>query len=146
MLKKILCVSVVVLVLILCAIFFLDNKTNQVSSNGSLKPSISIYSKQANKICGMLQQASKLYQSGQLEKAYILSENSYWDGYDSFLEIKYRPYATPAYIFSVENQFHETSKLMKKPVTISNKKSVTNAVQSLCTEVNKEATYLEKNA
>ena len=52
----------------------------------------------------MLNQTLGLYQNKEIKKAYETAENAYWNVYDNVLEIKYRSYATPAYIFSVESE------------------------------------------
>lgn len=126
--------------LLLLIVFFVirpGHLNNQPSTS-----SVNLYQQQANKICQMLDRARVLYQNNHAKEAYDLAENSYWNVYDNILEIKYRSYATPAYIFAVENAFHQVSTLMTQPLTPANTKEITKRNKALCAEVNKEAHYL----
>ena len=107
---------------------------------------VNLYQKQANKICKMLDDAFTLYKNKQSKKAYTLAESAYWDVYDNVLEIKYRSYATPAYIFGVEGKFHAASTALAAPISAKNTAAITTQIKALCTEVNAEVAYLNKHS
>lgn len=141
--KPLLLISVIALIFIIVLIIYAAHMPNTSKEKGEPEQHKSLYQQQADKICLMLNQAVQYYKSRDLKKAYTVSENAYWNVYDNILEIKYRPYATPATIFSVEGEFHATSDLMKKPVTSQNLDAVNKKVKALCAEVNKQAHELE---
>lgn len=106
-----------------------------------------LYTDQARIICQRLQQALQSYQHGKGQVAYQQVEDSYWNVYDNILEIKYRSYATPALIFSVENNFHDLSHAMQQiaePPTAVQSKQVKQQVFALCHEVQKESLILTR--
>ena len=118
---------------------------SHIQPNLKDKPSnMSLYQSQAKKICTMLDNSYAILKKGQPKQAYTISENAYWDVYDNILEIKYRPDATPAYIFGVEGQFHELSAQIKlnNPNQLPD---IHHRIKNLCLEVNKEANYITKN-
>jgi len=139
--KLLLCVIVVIFLAALLAIGILHPK----AKHGKAITEVNLYQKQADTICAMLNNAFKLYQHGHPKKAYGLAENTYWEVYDNVLEIKYRAYVTPAYIFAVEGKFHEVSASMNKPVTAKHSTVILQQIKALCTEVNTEANYLIKH-
>ncbi|WP_440682345.1 hypothetical protein [Cysteiniphilum halobium] len=114
-------------------------------SKSSQKSAVNFYQKQADKICTLLEKSVKLYESQQIKEASKLSDNTYWQIYDNVLEIKYRPYVSPQYIFSVESKFHDLTESMTSPVTPKKIKLIRKKAESLCAEVNKEAKELEGN-
>lgn len=139
--KTLIFIGIAVILIILLALGFWHSSKNNMKITGSEN----LYQKQADKICMMLNQALSLYQKKAIKKAYETAENAYWNVYDNVLEIKYRSYATPAYIFSVESEFHATSTLMTAPVTDKKIQAIKTKVKWLCAEVNKEAAYLNKH-
>ncbi|WP_119328787.1 hypothetical protein [Cysteiniphilum halobium] len=119
--------------------------TTLSKSKSSQKSAVNFYQKQADKICTLLEKSVKLYESQQIKEASKLSDNTYWQIYDNVLEIKYRPYVSPQYIFSVESKFHDLTESMTSPVTPKKIKLIRKKAESLCAEVNKEAKELEGN-
>lgn len=142
--KILLFISIIVIAFILIILLFASmfQPTKDQTHNSGQK---SLYQQQADKICTMLHQAMRRYLAADAKQAYNISENAYWDVYDNILEIKYRPYVTPAYIFSVEGKFHAISDLMKAPVTDKNKQAIRTKIKTLCIEVNRQAHELEKH-
>jgi len=94
----------------------------------------------------MLEKSIQLYQSKQVKQASHLSDSAYWDVYDNILEIKYRSYVTPRYIFNVENKFHQLSASITQPITTKKIALSQKKANLLCIEVNKEAKFLQKNS
>ena len=141
--KPLLLISAIALIFIIILIIYAARMPNAPKGKGKPEQHKSLYQQQADKICLMLNQAVQHYKAGNIKKAYTVSENAYWNVYDNILEIKYRPYATPATIFTVEGEFHATSDLMKKPLTSQNLDAVNKKVKALCAEVNKQAHELE---
>lgn len=136
---RILIVSIFSVALIAAAIEFTHTKTN--NKKGS---TTNIFSSQAQSVCFMLDKADKLYKSKKYKRAFTVAEASYWDNYDNFLEIKYRPYATPAEIFSVENEFHDLSdKIDKEKEKTQN---IHIMAEKLCREIKNQAKILAKNS
>ncbi|ODN43943.1 hypothetical protein [Piscirickettsia litoralis] len=105
-----------------------------------------LYYDQANKVCQMLDKSVKLYQEKKIKEAYNISESAYWDVYDSIMEIKYRPYVSPAEIFRIEDDFHNLSLLITPPPTPQKIAKLRTAVKNMCDEVQKEAKYLTQHA
>ncbi len=139
--KSFIFIGIAVVLLILLALGVWRSNQNSPKT----KSTTNLYQKQADKICSMLHQALMLYQNKNIKKAYNIAENAYWNVYDNVLEIKYRSYATPAYIFSVESEFHAISTLMTAPVTHKKIQAIQKKSKALCAEVNKEAKYLSKH-
>lgn len=138
--------ALIIIIALACVIMLLAygaHMSDALRGSKKVDSHASLYQKQADKICLMLDQAMQYYKKGNTEKAYSLSEDAYWNVYDNILEIKYRPYATPAHIFSVESQFHAISDLMHKPITSKNLKVLNKKITTLCSEVNKQADELE---
>lgn len=138
--KTFIFIAIAVVLIILLALGVWHTNRNSPKMTGAEN----LYQKQADKICAMLHQALTFYQNKEIKKAYNTAENAYWNVYDNVLEIKYRSYATPAYIFSVESEFHAISALMTAPVTDKKIQAIQKKNKALCAEVNKEAKYLNK--
>ena len=136
---------VIVLAILLIGLLLLGILRSGTHTN-KMATEVNLYQKQADKICKMLDNAFTLYKGKQSKKAYDLAESAYWDVYDNVLEIKYRSYATPAYIFGVEGKFHAASTLMTVPITAKNTADISTQIKALCTEVNAEAAYLNKHS
>lgn len=132
-------IAVILIILLVLGVWHSSKNIMKVTSSENL------YQKQADKVCTMLHQALSLYQNKAIQKAYETAENAYWNVYDNVLEIKYRSYATPAYIFSVESEFHAISALITAPVTNKKVQAIKTKIKGLCAEVNKEAEYLNKH-
>ena len=126
-------------------IIILKNKNNGKLQINNEK-NISIYTIQSNKICKNLDKAIKYYKKKNYDKAYNLVDDSYWNIYDNILEIKYRSYATPAKIFTVEKMFHSLAENMKKPISKDQLESnITDSIK-LCNETKNESKILIKNS
>ena len=114
-------------------------------SQKTLRQTVSLYQAQARKICNMLYSSIKAYKAGNYDKAFTTSNSAYWDVYDNILEIKFRPDATPAKIFSVEDQFHDLSAQLKSKKNLVHLKDINKKANKLCKEVTSESNYITEN-
>lgn len=101
-----------------------------------------LYQKQANAVCHALTTSFTYYQQKKTSLASKWAEKAYWDIYDSILEISYRPYTSPAHIFSVENDFHQFETLATKSFTNANQQTLAALNKKICQEVHEQATLL----
>ena len=109
------------------------------SDQSERKEHLSFFDHQALLVCHKLHDSEQLYHASHFKEASQVAEAAYWNIYDNVLEIKYRSYATPGKIFSVENSFHQLSSDESHAGSANN---IANEVQSICQEVKKESAIL----
>lgn len=142
MIKKTITFLLVFLMLLVLAVLWISHQQTSSHKPSATKQLTSIYSKQANLICKQLNQAQAHYEQGHAKKAHQLAEDAYWNIYDNILEIKYRSYATPATIFSVEQSFHQLSDLFEKPYSAEQIIMIKQSVTSICKNMHQQAKLL----
>ncbi|MED7789438.1 hypothetical protein [Francisella sp. 19X1-34] len=145
--KIIIPVSIIIIIAIIVIVLGALSTTTKKSDHSIVnKSSKSLYDRQAEKICSMLEQASELYKNNNSAKAVKVSDSAYWDVYDNIMEIKYRSYTSPADIFSIENSFHGYSDMLKQPVSKAQLARINKARANICKELDKEAKILNKQS
>ncbi|WP_150466278.1 hypothetical protein [Francisella sp. SYW-9] len=137
---------IIILAIIVIVLGSLNTTTKKSDSSTVGSTSKSLYDRQVEKICSMLEQAGVLYQNNNSAKAVKVSDSAYWDVYDNIMEIKYRSYTSPADIFSIENSFHGYSDMLKQPVSKNQLAKINKARLDICKELNKEAKILNKQS
>ncbi|QIW10023.1 hypothetical protein [Francisella sp. LA112445] len=143
--KIILPISIIIILAIVVIVLGALNTTTK-KSDSTVISKRSLYDRQTEKICSMLQQASALYQNNNSIKAVKVSDSAYWDVYDNIMEIKYRSYTSPADIFSIENSFHGYSDMLKQPASKNQLVKINKARLDICKELSKEAKILNKQS